>query len=35
MKSGAITMDDNSTAVALCLIGAAVIGAGVYFYKGQ
>jgi hypothetical protein len=35
MKSGAITMDDNSTAVAMCLIGAAVIGAGLYFYKGQ
>ena len=35
MKSGAITMDDNSTAVALCLIGAAVVGAGFYFYNGQ
>lgn len=31
---GEICMDDNSTAVALCLIGAAVVGAGLYFYKG-
>jgi len=35
IKSGAITMDDNTTAVAMCLIGAAVVGAGLYFYKGQ
>jgi hypothetical protein len=35
IKSGAITMDDNTTAVAMCLIGAAVVGASLYFYKGQ
>ena len=32
--TGEICMDDNSTTVALCLIGAAVVGAGLYFYKG-
>jgi len=31
---GEICMDDNSTTVALCLIGAGLIGAGLYFYKG-